>query len=69
MGFASASSSIRSPSSPRENWNRMWRVADIVGVDIEGMSEGRIKDHWDALSTFGEDPDFQEHHRQMDGSR
>ncbi len=34
--------------------------ADIVGVDIEGMCEGRIKDHRETLSSFSEDADFQE---------
>ncbi|GFE86014.1 SDR family NAD(P)-dependent oxidoreductase [Steroidobacter agaridevorans] len=34
--------------------------ADIVGADIEGMCEARIKDHKETLSGFSEDPDFQE---------
>jgi len=33
---------------------------DLVGVDIEGMCAGRIKDHRETLSAFSEDADFQE---------
>ncbi|WP_129645085.1 SDR family NAD(P)-dependent oxidoreductase [Peristeroidobacter agariperforans] len=33
---------------------------DIVGADIEGMCEARIRDHKETLSGFSEDPDFQD---------